>query len=64
MGLLRTYRQISKILAEREGRRTSPKRVAHICRVAEMKIVQALLLADLAIRSRFGPGALHGPQAT
>jgi hypothetical protein len=39
---VRTYRQIAEMLAKREGKPISPDRVAHICRAAELKIIDAL----------------------
>ena len=63
MGLMRTYREIADILAEREGTPTSPQSVAQICRMAEMKILHALLVADQVIRGRLHRGAVHSHQA-
>ena len=39
---VRTYRQIADVLEERDGKPITADRVAHICRSAEIKIINAL----------------------
>lgn len=51
---VRTYRQIAEVLEERDGRPISEDRVAHICRSAELKIIEALS-ADPVLGKRFVP---------
>jgi hypothetical protein len=46
---VRSYRQIAEILVERKSAELTAAHVAHICRVAEMKIVRGFL-ADPEIR--------------
>ncbi|MEX0776236.1 MAG: hypothetical protein WD042_11075 [Phycisphaeraceae bacterium] len=46
-----SYRQIARILAEREGTRLSQARVGRMCRSAEARLA-SLLLADPEIRAR------------
>ncbi|MCC7144856.1 MAG: hypothetical protein IT443_00265 [Phycisphaeraceae bacterium] len=40
---IRSYQQIAETLVERGDPALTPTRVAHICRVAELKLVHALL---------------------
>jgi hypothetical protein len=59
---VRTYRQIARILTEREGAAINQALVGRMCRAAEMKLA-GLLLADPVIRERLAPSAaqaLHG----
>ena len=51
---VRTYRQIAEVLKEREGKPISADRVAHICRSAELKIID-VLRADPVLGKRFVP---------
>lgn len=51
---VRTYRQIAEVLQEREGKPISEDRVAHICRSAELKIIDAIR-ADPVIGKRYAP---------
>ena len=43
MSAVRTYRQIAKVLTEREGAPISPSRVRRMCLAAERKLARALL---------------------
>jgi hypothetical protein len=53
---VRTYRQIAEVLEQRGTPGLTPARVAHICRVAEMKLALALL-ADPVVHQRLRPSA-------
>jgi hypothetical protein len=53
---VRTYGQIAEALAQRGTPGLTPTRVAHICRVAEIKIARALL-ADPEVHQRLRPSA-------
>lgn len=50
---VRTYRQIAAVLEEREGTPISEDRVAHICKKAEMKLIDALH-DDPVLGKRYG----------
>ena len=52
---LRSYRQIARILAERDGTAITQALVRRMCQAAERTIARALL-ADPVIRERFFPG--------
>jgi hypothetical protein len=60
---VRTYRRIAQVLAERGTPAMTPARVAAICRVAERKLVRALM-ADPALGAQLIPVAAHGHKAT
>jgi hypothetical protein len=59
---VRSYQQITDVLAQRDDLSISPARVRRLCRVAEMKIALALL-ADPQIRARLRPSAADGHRA-
>jgi hypothetical protein len=52
---VRSYRQIARILAERDGTAITHAMVRRMCQAAERAIARALL-ANPAIRARFFPG--------
>ncbi len=59
---VRSYRQITEILAQREALAMTPARVRRLCLTAEMKIAMALL-ADSQFRERLRPSAAQGLHA-
>jgi hypothetical protein len=59
---VRSYRQITEILAQRQRLALTPARVGHLCRTAEMKIAMGLL-ADPEVRARLRPSAAEGHRA-
>lgn len=59
---VRSYQQITEVLAQREDLSISPARVRRLCMAAEMKIALALL-ADPQIRARLRPSAADAHRA-
>lgn len=48
---VRSYREIARVLAEREGIALTQARVGQLCRSAELKLVR-ILMADPLVRAR------------
>jgi hypothetical protein len=53
---IRSYREIARILAERDGTAITQALVGRMCRAAEMKLASALL-ADPEVHARLRPSA-------
>ena len=52
---VRSYRQIARVLSERDGTATTAALVGRMCRAAERKIAR-IVLADPVLREPFLPG--------